>query len=93
MIRVLFRFLIDRILFSVLSDRVFFAFSEIGSSDLGSAEIDSSLDQCSFSAMSLFSYQIVLLLFYRFSKTISSTCFDNFRKTDSEKKEEINQGS
>ena len=54
MIKVLFRFLIGRILFSVLIDRVFFEFSEIGSSSLGSAVIDSSLDQCSFSAMSLF---------------------------------------
>ena len=62
-IRVLFRFLIDRILFRVLSDRVFFESSEIGSSSLGHAVIDSSLHQCSFSAMSLFFYQIVLLLF------------------------------
>ena len=53
-IRVLFRFLIDRILFRVLSDRVFFESSEIGSSSLESAAIDSSLHQCSFSAMSLF---------------------------------------
>ena len=62
-IRVLFRFLIERILFRVLSDRVFFESSEIGSSSLGYAVIDSSLHQCSFSAMSLFFYQIVLLLF------------------------------
>ena len=62
-IRVLFRFLIERILFRVLSDRVFFESSEIGSSSLGHAVIDSSLHQCSFSAMSLFFYQIVLLLF------------------------------
>ena len=63
-IRVLFRFLIERILFRVLSDRVFFESSEIGSSSLGHAVIDSSLHQCSFSAMSLFFYQIVLLLFF-----------------------------
>ena len=62
-IRVLFRFLIERILFRVLSDRVFFESSEIGSSSLGYAVIDSSLHQCSFSAMLLFFYQIVLLLF------------------------------
>ena len=53
-IRVLFRFLIDRILFRVLSDRVFFESSEIGSSSLGYAVIDSSLHQSSFSAISLF---------------------------------------
>ena len=53
-IRVLFRFLIERILFRVLSDRVFFESSEIGSSSLGYAVIDSSLHQCSFSAMLLF---------------------------------------
>ena len=46
-IRVLFRFLIERILFRVLSDRVFFESSEIGSSSLGYAVIDSSLHQCS----------------------------------------------
>ena len=62
-IRVLFRFRIERILFRVLIDRVFFESSEIGSSSLGYAVIDSSLHQCSFSAMSLFFYQIVLLLF------------------------------
>ena len=40
--------------------------SEIGSSSLGHVVIDSSLYQCSFSAMSLFFfYQIVLLLFYQ----------------------------
>ena len=71
-IRVLFRFLIDRILFRVLSDRVFFESSEIGSSSLGHAVIDSSLHQCSFSAMSLFFYQIVLLLFL--SKTDDLFC-------------------
>ena len=64
-IRVLFRFLIERILFRVLSDRVFFESSEIGSSSLGHAVIDSSLHQCSFSTMSLFFYQIVILLFYQ----------------------------
>ena len=62
-IRVLFRFFIERIFFRVLSDRVFFEFSEIGSSSLGHAVIGSSLRQCSYSAMSLFFYQIVLLLF------------------------------
>ena len=95
-IRVLFRFLIERILFRVLSDRVFFESSEIGSSSLGHAVIDSSLHQCSFSAMSLFFYQIVLLLFLSktdvlfcifliLSKTITLTCFNNIRKTNSEK--------
>ena len=64
-IRVLFRFLIDSVLFRVLSDRVFFESSEIGSSSLESTVIDSSLHRCSFSAMSLFFYQIVLLLFYQ----------------------------
>ena len=53
-IRVLFRFLTDRILFRALSGRVFFESSEIGSSSSRSAVIDSSLHQCSFSAMSLF---------------------------------------
>ena len=66
---VLFRFLIDRILFRVLSDRIFFESSEIGSSSLGYAVIDSSLHQCSFSAMSLF-YHLVLLLFF-----IKNRCF------------------
>ena len=60
---VFFRFPIDTILFRVLSDRVFFESSEIGSSSLGYAVIDSSLHQCSFSSMSLFFYQIVLLMF------------------------------
>ena len=69
-IRVLFRFLIERILFRVLSDRVFFESSEIGSSSLGHAVIDSSLHQCSFSAMSLFFYQIVLLFCF-----IKNRCF------------------
>ena len=64
-IRVLFRFLIERILFRVLSDRVFFESSEIGSSSLGHGVIDSSLYQCCFSAMSIFFYQIELLLFYQ----------------------------
>ena len=53
-ISVLFRFLIDGILFRVLSGKVFFESSEIGSSFLGYAVIDSSLHQCSFSAMLLF---------------------------------------
>ena len=66
---VLFRFLIDRILFRVLSGEVYFESSEIGSSSLGSIVIDSSLHQCSFSAMSLFFDQIVLLLF------IKNRCF------------------
>ena len=73
-IRVLFRFLIERILFRVLSDRVFFESSEIGSSSLGHAVIDSSLHQCSFSAMSLFFYQIVLLLFF-YQKQMFSFAF------------------
>ena len=47
-IRVLFRFVIDRILFRVLRDRVFFVSSEMGSSSLGSAVIESSLHQRSF---------------------------------------------
>ena len=64
-IRVLFRFHIERILFRVLSDRVFFDSSELGSSSLGYAIIDSSLYQGTFSAMSLFFYQIELLLFYQ----------------------------
>ena len=63
--RVLFRFLIKRILIRILSDRVFFKSSEIGSSSLGYTVIDSSLHQWSFSAMSLFFYQIMLLLFYQ----------------------------
>ena len=98
-IRVLFRFLIERILFRVLSDRVFFESSEIGSSSLGHAVIDSSLHQCSFSAMSLFFYQIVLLLFYQkhmfcfafmiVLKIINLTCFNNFSKTNSGQNEEI----
>ena len=58
-IRVLFRFLIERILFRVLSDRVFFEYSEIGSSSLEYAVVDSFLHQCSFSALSLFFYQTV----------------------------------
>ena len=53
-IKVLFRFLMERILFRVLSDRVFFESSDIGSSSLMSTVIDSSLHQCSFSAMSHF---------------------------------------
>ena len=50
-IRVVFRFLIDRILFR---DRLFFESSEIGSTSSGYAVMDSSLHQRSFSAMSLF---------------------------------------
>ena len=63
--KVLFRFVIDRILFRDLSDRVLFESSEIGSSSLGSAVIDSSLHHCYdvFSAMSLFFYQIVFYYF------------------------------
>ena len=61
--RVLFRFLIENILFRVLGDRFFFESSEIGFSSLGHAVIDSSLQQLSFSAMSLLFYQTVLLLF------------------------------
>ena len=48
----------------VLSDKVSVESSEIGSSSLGPAVIDSSLHQYSFSDMSLFFYKIVLLLFY-----------------------------
>ena len=62
-IRVLFRFLIENILFRILGDRFFFESSEIGFSSLGHAVIDSSLQQLSFSAMSLLFYQTVLLLF------------------------------
>ena len=66
-IRVLFRFLIDRILFRVLSDRIFFESSGTGSFSLGYAIIDSSLHQCSFSAMLLF---FIKLCYYFFlSKT------------------------
>ena len=59
MIRVLFRFLIDRILFRVLSDRVFFESSEIAPSSSGPAVIGSSFHQCSFSDMSLFLSNLV----------------------------------
>ena len=62
-IRVLYRFRIKRILFRVLIDRVFFESSEIGSSSLGYAVIDSSLHQCSFSAMSLFFIKCVTTSF------------------------------
>ena len=61
--RVLFRFLIENILFRILGDRFFFESSEIGFSSLGHAVVDSSLQQLSFSAMSLLFYQTVLLLF------------------------------
>ena len=61
--RVLFRVLIENILFRILGDRFFFESSEIGFSSLGHAVIDSSLQQLSFSAMSLLFYQTVLLLF------------------------------
>ena len=60
--RTLFRFFIDRILFRVLSDSVFSESSVIGSSS-GSAVLLG--HQCSFSTMSQFFYQIVLLLFYQ----------------------------
>ena len=96
--RVLFRFLIDRILVSVLSDRVFFESTEIGSSSLGYAVIDSSLHQsCSFSAMSLVFIKSCYYFFFfiknrcfvlhslKFSKIISLTCFNNFSKTVTEK--------
>ena len=67
MISLLFRFLIDRILFRVLSDRIFFESSGTGSFSLGYAIIDSSLHQCSFSAMLLF---FIKLCYYFFlSKT------------------------
>ena len=59
MIRVLFRFLIDRILFRVLSDRVFFDSSVIESSS-GFADIDSSM--LFFHHIAIF-YQIVLRFF------------------------------
>ena len=94
--------------FTVIGSSV--GFSLIGFS-LGSTVIGSSLSpqgflqgpqiilldhQCSFSAMSLFFYQIVLLLFFNqkhtfcfaiiiSSKTISLTYFNNFDKTGSEK--------
>ena len=97
--RVLFRFLIDRILVSVLSDRVFFESTEIGSSSLGYAVIDSSLHQsCSFSAMTLvfikscyyfffffFKNRCFVLHSLKFSKIISLTCFNNFSKTVTKK--------
>ena len=59
--RTLFRFFIDRILVRVLSDRVFCDSSVIETSS-GSAFLLG--HQCSFSAMSLSFYQIVLLLFF-----------------------------
>ena len=52
-IRVLFRFLIERTL-RVLSDRVFFESSEIGSSSLESTVIDSSLHRCFFRHVAIF---------------------------------------
>ena len=58
-IRVLFRFLIERILFRVLSDRVFFESSQIGSSFLGYAAIDSSRHQYFFFRHVAIFYQIV----------------------------------
>ena len=79
-IRVLFRFLIERILFRVLSDRVFFESSEIGSSSLGHAVKDSSLHQCSFSAMSL-SFFVKSCYYFFLSKTDVSFCIhDNSQK-------------
>ena len=68
-IRVPFRFLIERFLFRVVSGRVFFEFSEIESSSLRYAVIDSSLHQCSFSAISLF---FIKSCYYFFIKNI---CF------------------
>ena len=81
--RVLFRFLIDRILFRVLSDRVFFDSSVKGFSS-GSAVLLA--HQCSFSAMSLFFYQIVLFFIknryfiLKNNLTISLRCFNNKNK-------------
>ena len=69
-IRALFRFLTDRVLFRVLSYRVVFESSEIGSSSLESAVINSSLHQCSFSAMSLLSLSNRVTNFF-----IKNRCF------------------
>ena len=99
-IRVLFRFLIERIFLRVLSDRVFFESSEIESSSLGYAVIDSSLYQGSFFRhVPVFLSNRVATFFIKnrcfvlhllwFSKIISLTCSDNFTKTNSEKNEEI----
>ena len=99
-IRVLFRFLIERIFLRVLSDRVSFESSEIESSSLGYAVIDSSLYQGSFFRhVAVFLSNRVATFFIKnrcfvlhllwFSKIISLTCFNNFSKTNSEKNEEI----
>ena len=68
-VRVLFRFLIERILFRVFVDWVFFESSEIGSSSLGHAVIDFSLHQYCFSAMCVF------FLSNRVTTFLSKTCF------------------
>ena len=91
MIKVLFSFLIDRILFRVPSDRILFESPEIRSFSSGSTVIDSSLYQCSFSAMSLFFLSNrVATSFYQkqmfyFALIIilknSLTCFNNSGKT------------
>ena len=83
---VLSRFLVDRILFRVFNDRVFFE-SPVKGSSSGSAVLLG--HQCSFSAMSLFFFNQIVLLFFShilfyiiFSKrsshlTVSLTCFNN----------------
>ena len=91
LIKVLFSFLIDRILFRVPSDRILFESPEIRSFSSGSTVIDSSLHQCSFSAMSLFFLSNrVATSFYQkqmfyFALIIilknSLTCFNNSGKT------------
>ena len=91
MIKVLFSLLIDRILFRVPSDRILFESPEIRSFSSGSTVIDSSLHQCSFSAMSLFFLSNrVATSFYQkqmfyFALIIilknSLTCFNNSGKT------------
>ena len=69
-VRVLFRFLIERILFRVFSDWVFFESSEIRSFSLGHAVIDFSRDQYCFSAMCVF------FLSNRVTTFLSKTCFE-----------------
>ena len=100
LIRVLFRFLIERILITVLSDsllwvlrdRVFFF--RVRSNRFFSSSM------LFFRHVAIF-YQIMLLLLLiknrcfvfhslKFSKIISLTCFDNFSKTDSEKNTKYN---
>ena len=91
MIKVPFSLLIDRILFRVPSDRILFESPEIRSFSSGSTVIDSSLHQCSFSAMSLFFLSNrVATSFYQkqmfyFALIIilknSLTCFNNSGKT------------